>query len=51
MLAATSAKDEDAASKVEGCHRSTKSTVLETGAALTQVSPRSLLEILPNSFG
>lgn len=36
MLAATSAKDEDAAGRVEGCPRSTKSTVLETGAALTQ---------------
>jgi len=36
MPAATSAKDEDAAPKVEGCSRSTKSTVLETGAALTQ---------------
>ncbi|KAL2264331.1 hypothetical protein VTK26DRAFT_6574 [Humicola hyalothermophila] len=36
MEAATGAKDRDAESKVAGEPRSTKSTVLETGAAMTQ---------------
>lgn len=36
MEAATSAKDEEAQSKVAGEPRSTKSTILETGAATTQ---------------
>ena len=36
MEAATHTKDASAAPKVEGEPRSTKSTILETGAALTQ---------------
>lgn len=36
MESATHAKDQDAGTKVAGEQRSTKSTILETGAAMTQ---------------
>lgn len=37
MASATHSKDRDAEPKVEGEQRGAKSTVLETGAAMTQV--------------
>jgi hypothetical protein len=39
MESATHAKDQDATPNVAGDPRSTKSTILETGAAMTQAGP------------
>jgi hypothetical protein len=50
MESATHAKDRDAAANVAGDLRSTKSTILETGAAMTQAGPPSLLLSIPSEI-
>jgi hypothetical protein len=50
MESATRAKDRDAAANLAGDPRSTKSTILETGAAMTQAGPPSLLLSIPSEI-